>query len=167
MRSFFSTAALLITIYSFSGCTTSQVECPPDNQPFVVHKNPEKGFPIYVSESRSEINVALDALEQLRLMQLEASTVRELTELQNTLAEISTNFEATTKPSYMDYHQNPCEANVDYFRIMNEINQIKALGNEFNRMAESERTDDEAILKMVNDYRAYSQTEGIQSLSAN
>lgn len=165
MRSLFSTAMLLITIYSFSGCTASQVECPPDNQPFVVHKNPEKGFPVYVSESRSEINATLDALEQLRLTQLEASTIRELTQLQNTLAGISANFETTAKPAFMSYHQNPCEANVDYFKIMNEINQIRELRNEFNRIAENEENADERrILEVINAYRKTSETEGFQSL---
>lgn len=165
MKSLFSTAGLLILIYSLAGCTASQVECPPDNQPFVVYNNPEKGFPVYVTESRTEINTTLDALEQLRSSQLEASTLTELTQLQNTLAEISANFEATARPAFMSYHKNPCEQNFDYFRIMNEINEIREMRDEFNRMMESEEEpDEERIMEIVNAYREYSQTEGIQSL---
>lgn len=165
MRLFFSTSVLLILIYSLAGCTASQVECPPDNQPFVVHKNPEKGYPVYVTESRTEINTTLDAIEQLRTSQLEASTLMELTQLRNTLANISANFETTAREAFMSYHKSPCEANIDYFRIMNELNQIREMGNEFSRVAESEdNPDDGRILEIVNAYREYSRTEGLQSM---
>lgn len=165
MRLFISTAAMLILLYSLSGCTASQVECPPDNQPFVVHKNPKKGFPVYVSESRAEINATLDALEQLRQRQLNSATLVELTQLQSTLAGISENFETTTRPAYMSYHRNPCEANIDYFKIMHEIAQVRELGAEFSRMAETEGNPDEArILEVIDTYRSGSEKEGIQSL---
>lgn len=165
MRLFFSTAAILILVYSLSGCTASQVECPPDNQPFVVHKNPEKGFPVYVSESRAEINTTLDALDQLRQRQLNSATLVELTELQTTLAGISENFEATAKSAYMSYHRNPCDVNIDYFKIMHEIAQVRELGTEFTRMAEDgENVDEARILEAIDNYRSVSEKEGMQSL---
>lgn len=164
MRSFFNIAAMLIIMFGLSFCTASQVECPPDNQAFVVHKNPEKEFPVYASESRSEINIALDALEQLRQAPLQASTIQELTQLQNTLSTISSNFEATAREPFMSYHKSPCEANIDYFRIMNEVNHIREMGDEFSRIAENNGNPDEGrIMEIVNTYREYSKTEGIQS----
>lgn len=165
MRLFFNTAAMLILLYSLCDCTASQVECPPDNQPFVVHKNPEKEFPVYVSESRAEINATLDALEQLRRTPLNAGTLVELTQLRSTLAGISENFEATTKSAYMRYHRNPCKANTNYFKIMHEIAQLRELGAEFTRMVENEGSADEArILEVIDTYRSVSEKEGIQSL---
>ncbi|HUC81365.1 MAG TPA: hypothetical protein VMR70_10640 [Flavisolibacter sp.] len=151
-----------ITIITFAACSATKTHyCPPNNEPVIVPRNPDKQYASYVKKTDFSLKGTLEVLDKIKLADIDAGTKGTVTKLRTDLDQFSSRYQDVLKGSFSAFAYRPCDKDVQkrHFDLLEQMakenTELEKMRIELNKLASAGHfagADAAKIKEIINAY---------------